>query len=247
MFRLLKNSVKGLLEKRGYRLTWQNPKMVSGDDLFRDLALLIDTSSPVVFDVGANVGQTIRAVQRAWPTPRIIAFEPTPALAQQLRKDFGSQVQIMPVALGAEPSMLELHTYETSVLNSLLPLETKADSVFSHAKDTGIVRVELDTVDRVCHTLGIAQLDLLKIDTQGYDLNVLHGAKAKLSSGSVRFVLVEMNFVRLYESQCFASDIQNFMAEQRFKMIDLYEKFRVGPALGWCTALFAHENETSSD
>ena len=63
--------------------------------LFDDLALLIPGGEPVVFDVGANVGQTIEAINQVFDKPQIIAFEPSSAVFEALQnKHFGENVAL---------------------------------------------------------------------------------------------------------------------------------------------------------
>ena len=58
-----------------------------GRDLDRDLNSLIATQTPVVLDVGANVGQSIMTFREIWPDSRVTGFEPDPRLALRLRRN----------------------------------------------------------------------------------------------------------------------------------------------------------------
>lgn len=140
---------------------------------------------------------------------------------------------------------MKLHTYSMNELNSLLPLAGGKASPFEDVAATGTVSVEVSTVDDFCAAHGISRIDLLKIDTQGFDLEVLKGAAGALSSGVVRHVLVELNFVDLYVSQCSPWVVQSLLSDARFHLVDYYEKNRQGPELGWCTALFRHAEANS--
>lgn len=54
-----------------------------------------------------------------------------------------------------------------------------------------ILSVECETVDGLCRTLRIDQIDVLKVDTEGHDLAVLRGAERMLTEGRVRFIYIE--------------------------------------------------------
>jgi len=86
----------------------------------------------------------------------------------------------------------------------------------------------------------ISSIDLLKIDTQGFDLEVLNGAKASLESGMIKNVLVEINFISMYEKQGSAGDVIRELESVGFVLVDFYEKVRQDKVLAWCTALFAN-------
>jgi hypothetical protein len=98
--------------------------------------------------------------------------------------------------------------------------------------------VEVKTIDSVVEEHGIERIDLLKIDTQGYDLEVLRGGTEALRSGVIGNVLVELNFVKMYESQSDANAIIQFLTERNLRLVDYYEKFRQSHALAWCLGLF---------
>jgi FkbM family methyltransferase len=237
----LKKVIKKFLAKRGYQLSWTAASSVNGTDLSRDLGVLVPAPRPLCFDVGANKGQTIRLLQDCLQQPVIHAFEPTPILCEGLRQqDWGAGVSIHPVALGSAQSTMQLHTYAVNELNSLLPLTAGTENPFEKVLPTGTVEVEVSMVDRFCLAQGIELIDLLKIDTQGFDLEVLKGASGVLAAGVVRHVLVELNFIELYARQCSPWEVQAFLSSAGFRLVDYYEKNRHGPALGWCTALFRH-------
>jgi hypothetical protein len=86
---------------------------------------------------------------------------------------------------------------------------------------------------------GLTVVDVLKIDTQGTDLNVLRGASAALQSGTVRHVMVEINFVRMYDGQNEALDVVHYLRGRDLHLVDFYEKVYQANTLAWCSALFS--------
>jgi len=81
-------------------------------------------------------------------------------------------------------------------------------------------------------------VDLLKIDTQGFDFEVLLGGEKSFERGAIKNVLIELNFVRMYEGQGATIDIIEFLGKHEVHLIDYYEKVRQNNTLAWCTALF---------
>ncbi len=239
IIRRLKNALKRLLAEKGYHMTWTPPGEVTGTSLLRDLPLILPGKNPMCFDVGANTGQTIELLCTALDRPVIHAFEPAPAVYEQLVSTTHRQdVYLHHLALGAKPGAATLHLYDFSVLNSLLPLENQGSSPFTDVSSQGSVTVEVSSVDDFCQANGVNCIDLLKIDTQGYDLEVLRGSLRMLQQQRVRHVLIEMNHIPLYQGQDPPWEVEAFLVSHGFRLVDLYEQVRSDHALSWCTALY---------
>lgn len=231
--------LRAVLKRRNRRLVAVLPDSVTGVEIEEDLGMLITKPTPVVFDVGANVGQSIQMFQRVFKSPTIHAFEPAAECFEQLQKaDYGVKVKLHQCALGDCCEERIFHHYDLSVLNSMLSLARVPDSQFKEVAETRQSSVQVETVDAVAGRLGITRIDLLKIDTQGFDLHVLRGASRMFQEKSVGCVMVEMNFVDLYEGQPAAQAVWSEMTGNGFALIDFYEKFRQNQRLAWCTALF---------
>ena len=141
------------------------------------------------------------------------------------------------IALGKERQNREFLNYKNPFLSSFLPLDSSEENRYRSVVLESKEMVEVDTVDGFLHRKNINDVDLLKIDTQGFDFEVLLGAKEALRNGVIRNVLVELNFVRKYEGQSAPEDIIHFLNENNIFLIDYYEKVRQNVTLAWCTAL----------
>jgi FkbM family methyltransferase len=134
-----------------------------------------------VFDVGANVGQYAEKLRRYCDyAGRILSFEPNPAAFAKLQKKSAgdSLWDIFPVALGAAKGTAEFQAYDDSLLGSFL----KFDATSRHSP-TGMgqksIQVEVELLADVFPVLQKRYLfkrPFLKLDTQGFDLQVAMGA-----------------------------------------------------------------------
>ncbi len=238
----LANFVKSLFSSIGIFVAQQFRGRVTGHELTRDLRILIRHDKPVCFDIGANLGQTIHQLQRCFPRPVIHSFEPASATYAALAKQsFGASVQVHQLAFGAEAGVAEFRNYEHSELNSFLPMNPdKAENFFADVDVVSTESVQVDTLDNFCRTKGIEKIDLLKIDTQGFELPILRGAAGLFDAQKIGAVLLELNFSTLYEGQSDALEILQFLRTRHLRLVDFYEKERVtGKELSWTTALFA--------
>jgi FkbM family methyltransferase len=208
-------------------------------DLQFDLPRLMRSRQPVVFDVGANKGQTINLMQRTLSKPRITAFEPNPDLVSFLQQNYASPtVRIENTALGSVAGNIEFCILENDELSSVLELDRMGSHPFINTPVRKRVTVPSTTLDSYAELHKVESIDLLKVDTQGYDLEVLRGAATLLTNKKVTLLLVEVNFVRLYEKQCSFAEIEEFLSARGYRLLCLYEVARNKRCLDWATACF---------
>lgn len=212
---------------------------VSGFDLDSDLRQVIPHAHPVCLDVGANEGQTITWLQTVLNEPVIHAFEPARQTFAALQaKSFGAQTHLHNFALGKEAGQREFTNYSVSLLNSFLPLASGAENPLRGMKAESREMVEIKSLDEFLDAQTFGVIDLLKIDTQGFELEVLLGAEKSFRAQKIRHVLVELNFIPLYDGQSPAREVDAILSSHGFHLVDYYEKFREGHKLAWCTAFY---------
>lgn len=241
MVRALKNTFKNLLGSKNYLINYQFPDRPSGYSLEYDLTTLIRKKDPVCFDVGANVGQTITSFKKTFANPLIFAFEPATQTYQSLVQRFGndSRVKLFGMALGEAESKRELVNFKASELNSFLK-PAAGTSYFQ--EDIQISRteiVDISTVDTIMKKHQLSEIDILKIDTQGFEMSVLKGAIEALRNHKVKSLVLEMNFKKVYESQSSPAEIIAYLDSLGYGIVDLYNHFRHQGRIAWCDAVFA--------
>lgn len=153
-----------------------------------------------VIDIGANAGQFTRAALGAWPGAQVVAFEPLPGAADSLAEavDPIGRVEIHRCAVGAEDGITTFVPHRHDLSSSVLPVAESAKAL-PWAEELPPESVELRRLDTVIDGRILARPVLLKIDVQGYELEVLRGATDTLAQ--VDAILVETAFVPGYEGQ----------------------------------------------
>lgn len=212
--RLLKESLQGIQRFAGYRLLsifaikWVRWLQIRG--VLRDV--LNQLSINVVLDVGANQGQyglTLRGLgYKGW----ILSFEPVQAnveILERIAKRNGPW-RVFPYALGATNSHLTINVTKSSIFSSFLTptQESQKDYPGNRVEKTEEVPVwRLDNVLDRCIT-GIASPRIyLKMDTQGFDLEVLRGAEGVLHR--LLGLQTEVSFLNIYDGMpCFTDSIK---------------------------------------
>lgn len=186
-------SVKAILARQGVVL--MRPMLRFGLDPFTDIQRLAETwnySIDLIFDVGANDGSTAVDALKRFPAAQVVSFEPHPSTFAALTAKIGAQPRhrSVNVALGAQVGEAEMFEYDESKVNSLTP---NAQFAMRYGKVGHSIHVPTTTVDMFCAENGIESIDVLKIDTEGFDLVVLEGARAMMDRGAIRFIYVEFN------------------------------------------------------
>lgn len=159
----------------------------NGEDLLmRQMA----PTARTVFDVGANLGHwTTTFLASAPAEARVYLYEPSPVTYAKLLANLGSSGErAVAHNAGMGASLGKLPFYESaksSELSSFVASEVGPDAICRE--------VDILTVDDECRRLGLDRLDLLKVDTEGYDLHVLRGAAGMLSRQAVGVVQFEYN------------------------------------------------------
>ncbi len=159
----------------------------------RSLLPLLDC----VVDVGANLGEWSISIAQLTSARRIIAYEPVPAIFQQLRNNVRGypQIECVQSAVGAQSGMLHLNVFRRHQLSSALALQDQARVVHGMDNDQAVsVQVPVLTLDE--SLAGQDEISLLKIDVQGYEPQVLDGARMTLNR--TRVLMIEVTFTPYY-------------------------------------------------
>jgi FkbM family methyltransferase len=154
-----------------------------------------------IFDIGANIGQYASMLRRCGYTGRIVSFEALPAVHAELTTAAARDVNwnIAPcVALGRAPGEAEIHVAGNSLSSSLLPMHDAHVRAAPESRYVAVQKVRVARLDELAPTLSPEKGRLLlKIDTQGYEEEVLMGAGAVLDD--VCAMQLELSVVQLYE------------------------------------------------
>lgn len=169
-----------------------------------------------VLDVGANVGHWAKACRLAMPELLINSFEPIPECQNAIRRRMAndSKFNIFPFALGRARGELKLHVHSHTASSSLL-VETEAFRDVSNGS-TSIqdLSVKVETLDNLAREHHWSGQYLLKLDVQGYELEVLLGAAELLPE--VALIIVETSFLSLYQKQSVFGDIHTHLLKAGF-------------------------------
>lgn len=165
-----------------------------------------------VIDVGANQGQFTSACLAYFPATSVLAIEALPDLKARLDKVFHGypNVTVVGKGCGSRQERRVFHANEYAKSSSFLCLAARHKEAFPSATKTDDIEMEVLPLDLIMEQHATAVPDLLKLDVQGFELEVLKGA-SKCLKGS-RYILMETSFVRLYEEEPLFLDCLAFLA-----------------------------------
>ncbi len=178
----------------------------------------------VVIDVGANEGQTIHRVLKEFPGATVHSFEPAPETFRLLERiaQHEPRARVYPFACGASAGTVKFHVTNNHWCSSVLPPSDLGQRFYGDwYAMRQVIDVPMVRLDEWATGAGVTHVDLLKIDAQGYDLEVLKGAAGLLSH--VKAINCECQFAPEYVGCASFSQIDQFLVQQGFALHQLHE------------------------
>jgi FkbM family methyltransferase len=179
-----------------------------------------------VLDVGANQGQYASRIRAAGFDGRMLSFEPGMKAFLMLKRNSRSDRRwsCYNVAIGRAETEAVLNVSANSVSSSILSLEAGHVAAAPESRKVAEDRVQVRTLDSILSpTNGYAPY-WLKIDTQGYEQEVLLGATSVLEQ--TRLVQLEVSLRPLYVGQASYPEILELLSRSNFIVVDLIPGFR---------------------
>jgi FkbM family methyltransferase len=229
-----------LVQHFGYRyfkIAYQPIGLDHAHDVARFLGS--PTNVKVVFDVGANEGQTAEHYLRTFPSAQIYSIEPFKAAYQLLNERLARspRVRTFQLAFGDTNRSARVKPAALSVQNSL------RYEVVHGGSCPEAELIEIKMLDSFCAEQGIDHIDLLKTDAEGFDLEVLKGAQAMLRARQIEFILTETTFRPDDHDHTSFFSLTEYLYPFGYRLVDVYDHDFVssnptGPLLAYCNALF---------
>jgi len=197
---MIKKNLRFLIRLIGWELHRLKP---SSDPTAQLLAALNQARINTVFDIGANIGQFTSDLFSLGFDGKVISFEPLEEAHAQLSSSAKSNINwfVNPrTAVGDRDGETVINVAGNSVSSSILPMLDKHFSAAPASAYTAIQKTSLIRLDSVASQyLNEDSRLFIKVDTQGFEWQVLSGAPETLKQA--QGVLLELSLVPLYEGQ----------------------------------------------
>lgn len=181
-------------------------------------ALPLGSGYRTVIDVGANRGQFALYARERWPGARLFCFEPLAGPLEKLTAVVGGDpmVEVVAAAAGARDGNATINVSRSDDSSSLLEITSRQTETFAGTEKAGEEEVRVVTLDGFFACKPIERPALLKIDVQGYELEVLTGAEGVLEQ--IDSILVECSFVEFYAGQPLFGEVFRYLSEKGYSL-----------------------------
>ena len=172
-----------------------------------------------VIDIGANKGHTYETLRRWGFNGQIYSIEPLSSLQAPLQEKAKLDplwTVLPPLALGEENKEIEINVSEATDMSSILDVSDELLTALPKSQILEKETIPMKTLDCLYEELNLDNKKvLIKIDTQGYEMNILkHGIQALKKTTGVR---LEMSLFEIYKGETLMSDVMAFMKENKFQ------------------------------
>ena len=226
----LKRFVKIFFNSLGFDLKRINPevKNQSFDEILRQNL----SQDPLILDVGANKGQTIRRFLDLFDNPTIHAFEPVEEAIQKIRENYSTHrnIFINNHALGDKRETKNFnisHRTENSTFHQFnsntkwLKTRSRQYNVGVNEYVKKVEKVNIETIDDYVVKNKIEKIDILKMDTEGYEDKVLSGAINTLRENKIKIVLTELAFDNVRDKYLSFSDLEKYLVPNNYRLVGI--------------------------
>lgn len=170
----------------------------------------VGKSPTVIFDIGAASGDWARLAHSCWPAARIVGFEPNAREVPDLeatRRDVPN-FDFIRCFLGAEKKSV-----------SYVDNDTQTTLFAPAAAGAALAEAPMHVLDELLASGRVPQPQFLKLDVQGFELEVLRGAAAMLAGVDV--LLLEVSLPKFFPGMPTMEDVAAFMRELGFQWFDI--------------------------
>lgn len=167
------------------------------EDKFQSMMLASIRPDDCVWDIGANIGlYTQKFSDLAGVDGNVYAFEPSPVNLIRLKEGVSKKenIVVLPVALGADEAIMNFQQGD-----DLIGATSKIVTELTESYSEDSVEVELVRGDELVSSGKAILPNVIKIDTEGYELDVLKGLEGILNNEALRTICIEVHFQLLKE------------------------------------------------
>ena len=178
-----------------------------------------------IIDVGANKGQFFLAARYVFPMAKIISFEPLVSPVKKYNKLFKNDENniLYQSAIGPTIKTVPIHVSKKDDSSSILPIGKTQSSIFPGTDESHTEIVSIAPLNHFISSKDLISPAFVKIDVQGYELEVLKGFEKLIERFD--YIYVECSFIELYETQALADEVIQYLSRKSFRLMGIYNTY----------------------
>lgn len=180
-------------------------------EVAREKLFQLATRDGVVIDIGSNIGEVaMKFAQKVGPRGRVVCFEPFPETLKRLKRNLSlnafENISIVERALGDSPTTFSMKPQPFNSGGNKIVIDQQAG-----------LQIEVSTLDREVESLELKRIDLIKIDTEGFEFKILLGATQTLKKFKPS-LFIEVNDAHLRSFGSSALELTKFLKDMGYDL-----------------------------
>ena len=195
------------------------------EDNFNQIILKeIKNPNPIFLDIGAGEAESINRFKNILPYSIIHSFEPIEERIQIIKSwlqtfPHNNNITLNHCAMGDKIEEKQFYVNGKTKNSSFLKLNQKNKIDFLKKE----IKIDVNTVDNYVKQNNINHIDYLKIDTQGYEEEVLKGSIETLKSGIVKYIEVEIILSDYYEKTTNFYNMEKILLPLNYRLYNIQD------------------------
>lgn len=186
---------------------------------------IVKKNELTIFDIGANDGKSITRFKKRFPDAEIFSFEPTKSAYDKISKLSSKKIKVFNYALSSfngEKKFCQ-YKYLSGKTNSFYPMVENSKYKIQRTKNNdeteSFTNVKVKKLDTFLEEYKISNIDLLKIDTQGAEIEILKGAENILNLKKINVIELEYILGIAHEFRSSLYEIEEVLHKNDYKLI----------------------------
>ena len=183
----------------------------------------------VFFDVGVHKGETVKLFNKNFKVKNFYCFEASPINFEKFKKKIfnikNKNINFFNYAIGDNESIKDFYQLNESSSSTLTEINKDSKYYKKKMKILNLFNIEKElikpikvktlTLSKFIQENNINDIDILKIDTEGYEYKILIGAKNEIKN--IKYIYFEHHFDDMLKKNYTLSDIHNYLVEKGFE------------------------------
>ncbi|WP_421800293.1 FkbM family methyltransferase [Haliscomenobacter sp.] len=217
----MRKLIQQILRKNGFQIS----KYPDDDSVIR-MKMMTHFNIDTLLDIGANIGQYALRMRAMGYQKKIISFEPLKSAFEELKKaSFNDHTWLINnYALGSEDTSSTINVANNSFSSSILNMLPAHLSSAPESKYVAKEEIDIKKIDSIFKAFcAKGESVMIKIDTQGYEKNVLDGASESLDD--IKIIQLEMSIAPLYENEMTYLEMIKYLDNKGYQLFNLENGF----------------------